>query len=257
MSKSVQEVYCKAMRRHFKDFAHWHTEVSPSIGDYGLIEKDKFLKVGNIFDENKDLLDKSKFNIQETLKSSNQYFNNGCKIVPKLKGDLIGEIDIEFTYEDAVFFYSQFSKQVNLHNIRLFGVEVMNYARSFWDKNYAIVTAISYGKNTTVCASTTRNSSITLGISKENLTSIDLGNFGGKFDIKASVSIKQEGILTQDTPEEIPLLLQLHQIRSRLWMNESFDRLQLPNTILENELQPEVALKEMELSEENFLFLKI
>jgi hypothetical protein len=226
---SIVEIYTEAVRDNLRPlFANWEPGTPLELGDYGLLNDDCFIHIGNI----KDL--GIKFNIRKDETKDNKSFASkgstdikfGVKGSVNIDGTVNTKATLElaFSSEESVFFNAAECYFQMIEDKAAIGKSIMNlYKTKDWDRSWAIVTDIVQAGATTIAISGGKSSSIIFE-AVGDVNRIDLADASIGMNITSQKNI---GYVIEAKSGLIPLI-GLSKIQSTfLWFGDDFKPLSL------------------------------
>ena len=186
LSSDLSNVYCDVVKNHFRIYyANWLPAKTLDLGDYGMLQGNIFIKLGNV---KNDFLELKGAVIQEFTEQSKNHYeftsSRDVEIKTTAKGTVgnIGitanaTLGIQFHSENSVFFNAAECTTKFISNKAEIGKIIMNlYRENRWRFNYVLVTDIIKAGRTLIAISSAENSSISFEASSPNISHIDLAN---------------------------------------------------------------------------------
>ncbi|NRA93668.1 MAG: hypothetical protein HRU26_13495 [Psychroserpens sp.] len=199
MSK-VATLYSNEVKKNFKIFyANWEPGGPIQLGDYGVLDRNIFIPVGNIFNEFTEFQGDVVV-IREDDKKDNKSFKSdkGVDVALRSKGTLNSagnelakaELEIKFSKENAIFFNAAecvTNRIVNKAEIGKILKQLLKAKK--WKKRYCVVTDIVKAGKTIIAISESRSSEISFSASSDQVSSINLSDASVGLDFKSEKSI--------------------------------------------------------------------
>lgn len=205
--KKIVDIYTEAVHGHLKPmFANWEPGKPIKLGDFGTMNKKRFIHEGNI--KNFGI----KLKIRKDEKCDNREFTSGNKteisFIPKGKftdGNIYtnASLKVEFGSEQGVLFNAVNCKHDIIINKQDVGDKIIElYNNKKWEKDWVIITEIVKSGSTTILVSGSKSSSIVLE-ADANIKNLNLIDTSLKLKVKNKKNIGYSQITTEGL---IPLL---------------------------------------------------
>ncbi|MBA4418293.1 MAG: hypothetical protein C0392_10350 [Syntrophus sp. (in: bacteria)] len=164
---TIAEIYTESVHKMLRPlFANWEPYNPLELGDYGIMDGNTFIRIGNIKDFNVS------FNVREDMSKGKK--NLSIKDLAEVKlhhargsAALEGaintkaQLEINFLSEEAVFFNAADCQFRMIRDKALVGRKIMQkYRTGEWERPWAVVTDVVRARTTTVAVSGGKDSSI-------------------------------------------------------------------------------------------------
>ena len=216
----LSEIYTEEVHEHLHPwYANWEPGEPITIGDYGIMDGDIFIRQGHI----KTLIPEVSLEIiQDTTKDHRKFRSDGINEIEIGAGadvDVAGVANIsagfriEFSRNRGVFFNAAGCLTRSLHDKTGLAKIIEDlYEKGEWKKKWAVVTDTITAKATTVAVSNQKNSAITFevtgDVNKVDLADADIGLKTASNDNVGYQVVTVEGM----TP-----LIKLMKLQSAWW----------------------------------------
>jgi len=202
MSTHISQIYSDEIRRHLRPlFANWQPSQPIALGDFGKLEGNIFIRLGNV----------KKFGIGFTDRTDNrkdqQSFASEGSTEVKFNGAVAGpaggtvtvkaSLEVNFASKDSVFFNAAECRYSMIDDKIALGAAVMElYRAKKWDRAWAVVTDIIAAGATTLAVSGSSSSSIVFEATG-NVPNIDLADASVGLAIKSSRNVGYQVVAQQ------------------------------------------------------------
>jgi hypothetical protein len=260
MSKHISQIYSDEIRNHLRPlFANWQPSQPVALGDFGKLEGNIFVRLGNVkqfgipfteYSENRK--DQQSF---ASKGSTEIKFNAGGSAPVGGTVNVKANLEVNFSSEDSVFFNAAECKYSLIADKVALAKEVMERFRAKkWDRVWAVVTDVIKAGATTLAVSGSKSSSIVFEATG-NVPNINLGDASIGLSIKSSRNVGYQVVAA----EGLTPLIGLSKIKPQfLWIGGDFQPLSMkmlnPFAIDALEASPEI---QTERSEEELFFGQI
>lgn len=200
---SLPKAYNKALRSHANFYAAWFPVTAPyKVGDYGLIQRGVFEKIGTL----EDLRDDG-FSVEVRTTpgppSSIDFRSSGVQVIKTVAGasapvpnlpaaNVDAKITFEFTKENSSVVKAATLTVEQMDNIHQVAEELARLRREKkWSHRYRVVSGTYTGENCLVMLSGKAGTQVELVAKASTLRQLDLGNV----EVKPSISSSSENIL--------------------------------------------------------------
>jgi hypothetical protein len=207
MSDSIAKAYANTVKKHQRTyFAVWKPGNEVKLGDYGIMNGNIFVLMGNIndFDELKDF----ELNIREDTTQDHMRFVSqqgvSFTLSPQVKTNVEGvninaSMDISFTREHGVFFNAAGCTIDSIVNVHMLGLKLMDIHKQDklrWRREFVLVASVMKAKRGLIVVSTSSDFSLTFE-AKAEVPMIDLAKVGLDLQVSRQSSAGEVYILNE------------------------------------------------------------
>lgn len=224
MSKHISQIYSDEIRNNLRPlFANWQPSQPVALGDFGKLEGNIFVRLGNVrqfgitFEEHSEnRKDQQSF---ASKGSADIKFNAGGSAPVGGTVNVKANLEVTFSSEDSVFFNAAECKYLMIADKVSLGEAVMErYHAKKWDRAWAVVTDVIKAGATTLAVSGSKASSIVFEATG-NVPNINLADASIGLSIKSSRNVGYQVVAA----EGLTPLIGLSKIKPKfLWMGGEF-----------------------------------
>ncbi len=194
MSTSVAKAYANTVRKNQKVlYAVWEPGLPVELGDYGTMNGNIFVPLGNIreIEALKDFKITTRKDTTQDEKTFTSQRGVEYKLIPKASASVQGipvkaSIEFNFSEENAVFFNAAgcvFEMIENKHQLGQKIKEIYEPDRSIWKKDFVLVTSVVHAKRALILVSTSSDFAIGFEAAGE-VPAIDLASASLNLNLK-------------------------------------------------------------------------
>lgn len=207
MSDTIAKAYANTIKKHQRTyFAVWKPGVQVKLGDYGIMNGNIFVLMGNIndFDELKDFeLDIREDNTEDHMRFVSQQ-GVSFTLSPQAKTNVEGvninaSMDISFTREHGVFFNAAGCTIDSIVNVHMLGLKLMDIHKKDklrWRREFVLVSSVMKAKSGLIVISTSSDFALTFE-AKAEVPVIDLAKVGLDLQVSKQTSAGEVYILNE------------------------------------------------------------
>lgn len=200
MSRHISQIYSDEIRRHLRPlFANWQPSQPIVLGDFGKLEGNIFIRLGNVKKFDINFTDRS-----DDRKDQQSFASEGStevKFTAAGKGptgvDVKANLEVNFSSKDSVFFNAAECRYSMIDDKVALGVAIMElYRAKKWDRAWAVVTDTIAAGATTLAVSGSSSSSIVFEATG-NVPNINLADASIGLAIKGARNVGYQVVAQQ------------------------------------------------------------
>lgn len=196
----IARIYAKAVRKNFKVlFANWAPGNPISLGDYGPLQDDIFIPMGNLKQDFKEFKGNGLKIINDPSPDQKEFKSAqgiDVNISPQVEISVQGtpmakvDLDIRFKTSKAVYFKANECTTSRIANKAMVGEKIVELAKAGrWNEDYYVVTDVVEAQSAIVAISNSSNAGIVIEATSPALNQINLGNASAQFKVTSEKDI--------------------------------------------------------------------
>jgi hypothetical protein len=187
---AIVDIYTDAVHDNLRPmYANWQPGMPVELGDYGVLNGNHFIHVGNVADLGIKFTvrtDKSKDQINFSSKGSTKVTLNAAGTGGS---NVKANLQIDFSSEESVFFNAAECGYDMIEDKAALGADVMKrFKGGTWEREWAVITDIVNAGATTIAVSGGTSSSVVFQASG-NVSQIDLANASLSLSVVSSSNV--------------------------------------------------------------------
>jgi hypothetical protein len=218
---ALATAYCEAVKKHLRVlYASFPPNEPLALGDFGVLENDLFVRLGNIGDAFGITFTSRIGTATETISfSSAGSVHIDVKAGGRLSGVVNASIEIKFANQHAVLFNAAGCTPSSVENQAALGSEIMTLLKEGrWQRKHALVTTLIAAGSTTAIASGSNEGAIVLEGRTPEIASVDLSDASIKLSVRRSRDISLEVV----TEGHCSPLLGLSAVKGNVFRSDEF-----------------------------------
>lgn len=202
----ADSIYIKEFGKHFTNHIANYPATRPiSLGDFGIMSKGTFTRLGNIEREfNIDFLtlpdnDPTNEQFQSTGSTNVSFFAKGDVKpggIPLVKA----QVEIEFTSERSFFFSAAEVRDLQIDNLYEVGKKIIElYNQGKWEKRFVLISSLLVTNHAVIIVSGKSNAKAIVEAESDQIPKIDLFNTAVKLGFSNSTGLDYKIIADETT----------------------------------------------------------
>lgn len=177
----ISDIYITTFRKNIRYYyPNWRPDENVELGDYGYLDNDNFVKLGNISSYLKE-----PFETKTYRNEFHEQFTGKDVILGGINGngtlDTIGaSFTLKFNSGNSAYFNATYYESSEIVNIEILGELLKSNPR--WNKGHVIVGLIPRSRNTLIAVSNSQGAEVVIGAKGQDI--LNLNGIEAYFDVK-------------------------------------------------------------------------